>query len=176
MATRDRASDLEEGELEADSDGGRSPSIVEDAGGERELDEEAWIEARRRKRRKIAEKYDQEDHTKARAFKLEEVMDERVAEDDGGEVGRKVEEELDMFSDSPDGKDVDGVGVAHATTGLRDSWDDVEGYYVFQVGEVMDGRYRVSSAHGKGVFSTVLRATDLEAESAGSNTSEVAIK
>lgn len=29
-----------------------------------------------------------------------------------------------------------------------------------QVGEMMDGRYEVFATHGKGVFSTVLRARD----------------
>ena len=34
-----------------------------------------------------------------------------------------------------------------------------------QVGEVMDGRYEVFATHGKGVFSTVLRARDRGAPS-----------
>ena len=71
--------------------------------------------------------------------------------------------------------------------GLADAFDDPEGYYKFQVGERMgpavaasasaaassslsscskDGRYEVFATHGKGVFSTVLRARDL-ASSAG---------
>lgn len=31
---------------------------------------------------------------------------------------------------------------------------------LLQVGEMMDGRYEVFATHGKGVFSTVLRARD----------------
>lgn len=42
-----------------------------------------------------------------------------------------------------------------------------------QVGEVMDGRYEVFATHGKGVFSTVLRARDLNTEG---GVGEVAIK
>lgn len=42
-----------------------------------------------------------------------------------------------------------------------------------QVGEVMDGRYEVFATHGKGVFSTVLRARDLKTEG---GVGEVAIK
>ena len=67
--------------------------------------------------------------------------------------------------------------------GLADAFDDPEGYYKFQVGERMgppissasssstsspvisscskEGRYEVFATHGKGVFSTVLRARDL---------------
>eukprot|EP00879_Flechtneria_rotunda_P014246 GHRR01014883.1.p1 GENE.GHRR01014883.1~~GHRR01014883.1.p1 ORF type:complete len:921 (+),score=358.42 GHRR01014883.1:205-2967(+) len=45
--------------------------------------------------------------------------------------------------------------------GLTDNYDDAEGYYNFQVGEVLDGRYEVFACKGKGVFSTVLRARDL---------------
>ena len=36
---------------------------------------------------------------------------------------------------------------------------------LLQVGEVMDGRYEVFATHGKGVFSTVLRARDRGAPS-----------
>ena len=36
----------------------------------------------------------------------------------------------------------------------------IEGY---RFGEVLDGRYEVIAAHGKGVFSTVVRAKDLKA-------------
>jgi hypothetical protein len=41
----------------------------------------------------------------------------------------------------------------------------------FRVGETLDNRYTVFSSHGKGVFSTVLRARDLQ-----NNQEEVAIK
>ena len=44
---------------------------------------------------------------------------------------------------------------------------------ILQVGEVMDGRYEVFATHGKGVFSTVLRARDLKSEG---GVGEVAIK
>ena len=49
----------------------------------------------------------------------------------------------------------------HAAKGLADSYDDAEGYYNFQVGEVLGSRYEVFATHGKGVFSSVLRARDL---------------
>ncbi|WVZ55347.1 hypothetical protein U9M48_006019 [Paspalum notatum var. saurae] len=52
-----------------------------------------------------------------------------------------------------------------------DSWDDAEGYYAFRLGELLGGRYEVTAAHGKGVFSRVVRAKD---RAAGGE--EVAIK
>jgi serine/threonine-protein kinase PRP4 len=44
---------------------------------------------------------------------------------------------------------------------LQENINDSEGYYNFSVGEIMDGRYEVYSAYGRGVFSTVLRAKDI---------------
>ena len=45
-----------------------------------------------------------------------------------------------------------------------------------QVGEIMDGRYEVFASHGKGVFSTVLRARDKSKRLDDGNFQEVAIK
>ena len=45
-----------------------------------------------------------------------------------------------------------------------------------QVGEIMDGRYEVFATHGKGVFSTVLRARDRGAPDAAGRCPEVAVK
>lgn len=44
----------------------------------------------------------------------------------------------------------------------------------FRIGEVLDGRYEVASSHGRGVFSTVVRARDMKA--GGGEPDEVAIK
>lgn len=44
----------------------------------------------------------------------------------------------------------------------------------YRFGEVLDGRYEVIAAHGKGVFSTVVRAKDLKAGKG--DPEEVAIK
>ncbi|CAM0875199.1 unnamed protein product [Alopecurus aequalis] len=43
---------------------------------------------------------------------------------------------------------------------LRDNWDDENGYYKYHLGEVLDGRYRITAGYGKGVFSTVVQAKD----------------
>ncbi|PIA34629.1 hypothetical protein AQUCO_03700133v1 [Aquilegia coerulea] len=55
-----------------------------------------------------------------------------------------------------------------------DEWDDKEGYYKHMLGEVLDSRFEVTAALGKGVFSTVVRAKDLKA--AKGDPTEVAIK
>ncbi|KAM7484541.1 hypothetical protein LguiA_000550 [Lonicera macranthoides] len=82
----------------------------------------------------------------------------------------------DIFGDSPAGvrKLEKGDGLAIERSGLHDNWDDAEGYYSYRFGEILDGRYEVVAAHGKGVFSTVVRAKDLRAGSG--DPEEVAIK
>ncbi|KAI1330057.1 kinase-like protein [Xylariaceae sp. FL0255] len=39
--------------------------------------------------------------------------------------------------------------------------DDKDGYYKIRIGEIMNGRYQVQSALGKGMFSGVVRAVDI---------------
>ena len=54
-------------------------------------------------------------------------------------------------------------GVAGRTLGLRDAFDDAEGYYKTNVGELVDGgRYQVRGLLGRGVFSTVLAAEETD--------------
>jgi len=45
---------------------------------------------------------------------------------------------------------------------LTDNWDDAEGYYRTQTGEVLDQRYTVFGYTGQGVFSNVVRARDAQ--------------
>ncbi|XP_042000104.1 serine/threonine-protein kinase prpf4B-like isoform X2 [Salvia splendens] len=82
----------------------------------------------------------------------------------------------DIFGESPAGirKTGKGDGIAVEKSGLNDNWDDAEGYYGYRFGEVLDGRYEIIASHGKGVFSTVVRAKDLKAKPG--DTDEVAIK
>ena len=47
-------------------------------------------------------------------------------------------------------------------------------FTAYRLGEVLDGRYEIVAAHGKGVYSTVVRAKDLKAGK--SEPEEVAIK
>eukprot|EP00268_Persea_americana_P010321 TRINITY_DN141_c0_g1_i1.p1 TRINITY_DN141_c0_g1~~TRINITY_DN141_c0_g1_i1.p1 ORF type:complete len:1151 (+),score=273.84 TRINITY_DN141_c0_g1_i1:170-3622(+) len=82
----------------------------------------------------------------------------------------------DIFGESPAGvrKPGKGDGLQVERSGLHDNWDDAEGYYSYRFGEVLDGRYEITAAHGKGVFSTVVRAKDLRAGKG--DPEEVAIK
>ncbi|KAG2665359.1 hypothetical protein I3760_15G005400 [Carya illinoinensis] len=82
----------------------------------------------------------------------------------------------DIFGETPTGvrKMCKGEGLQIERSGLRDNWDDAEGYYGYRFGEILDGRYEVTAAHGKGVFSTVVRAKNLKA--GNDELEEVAIK
>ncbi|KAL0430112.1 UNVERIFIED_CONTAM: Serine/threonine-protein kinase PRP4 [Sesamum radiatum] len=98
-----------------------------------------------------------------------------------GEGSPKSERSNDMFCDDIFGESPAGVrkagkgdGAAVEKSGLNDNWDDAEGYYGYRFGEVLDGRYEIIAAHGKGVFSTVVRAKDLKAKLG--DPEEVAIK
>ncbi|KAI9169574.1 hypothetical protein LWI28_014280 [Acer negundo] len=70
----------------------------------------------------------------------------------------------DIFGETPTGvrKTGKAEGLKVVRSGLHDNWDDAEGYYSYRFGEMLDGRYEVTAAHGKGVFSTVVRAKDLK--------------
>ena len=76
----------------------------------------------------------------------------------------------DMFDDEAEERaahrrdrtaEVAQTGAADMTAGLSDNWDDADGYYRARMGEVLDGRYQVMESHGRGVFSTVVKAKDL---------------
>lgn len=45
--------------------------------------------------------------------------------------------------------------------GMLDNWDDPEGYYKVILGELLNNRYHVQANLGKGMFSGVVRATDI---------------
>nr|XP_051178734.1 uncharacterized protein LOC127293203 [Lolium perenne] len=82
----------------------------------------------------------------------------------------------DIFGVSPirvqKSGNLDGMHIRKK--GIRDNWDDEDGYYKYHLGEVLGGRYRITAGYGKGVFSTVVQAKDLKA---GKNDpEEVAIK
>ncbi|KAK7269747.1 hypothetical protein RIF29_22482 [Crotalaria pallida] len=82
----------------------------------------------------------------------------------------------DIFGETPTGvrKSGKGDGLLIEKVGLHDNWDDAEGYYSYRFGEILDGRYEVTAAHGKGVFSTVVRAKNLK--TGNGEPEEVAIK
>lgn len=53
----------------------------------------------------------------------------------------------------PQGKELD--------ISMLDNWDDPEGYYKIILGELLNGRYHVQTKLGRGMFSDVVRATDV---------------
>lgn len=70
----------------------------------------------------------------------------------------------DIFGETPAGVRKSGKGDSlPIMRSLYDNWDDADGYYGYRFGELLDGRYEIVAAHGKGVFSTVVRAKDLKA-------------
>ncbi|XP_040869164.1 serine/threonine-protein kinase prpf4B isoform X1 [Glycine max] len=82
----------------------------------------------------------------------------------------------DIFGETPTGvrKSGKGDGLLIERVGLHDNWDDAEGYYSYRIGEILDSRYEVTAAHGRGVFSTVVRAKNLKM--GNGEPEEVAIK
>lgn len=85
---------------------------------------------------------------------------------------------MDMFAENDESvalkSNVDGNGLntqANDNPNLTDNWDDAEGYYRVQTGEILDQRYNVFGYTGQGVFSNVVRARD-----AARGNREVAIK
>ncbi|GAA5798035.1 kinase-like domain-containing protein [Helicostylum pulchrum] len=84
----------------------------------------------------------------------------------------KESTEIDMFSDNLDMfADTDITAgqnalltnaTAASNPNLTDNWDDPEGYYSTRIGEIMDGRYKVMTNLGRGVFSSVVKAKDQE--------------
>ncbi|KAF8984527.1 U4/U6 small nuclear ribonucleoprotein prp4 [Entomortierella lignicola] len=96
----------------------------------------------------------------------------------GAKAPTKESAEIDMFADLEDDMfalgNVPDVTIPSKTTlkpqvtqsnadynpTLVDNWDDAEGYYRFGHGELLDGRYLVTSVLGKGVFSSVVKARD----------------
>lgn len=95
---------------------------------------------------------------------------------------KKSKDDFDMFADdddddmfaedpTPNSKPVGAIAdVAVAVPiqqakeldiGMLDNWDDIEGYYKVILGELLNGRYHVQANLGKGMFSGVVRATDV---------------
>ncbi|KAJ2105469.1 U4/U6 small nuclear ribonucleoprotein prp4 [Coemansia sp. RSA 922] len=88
------------------------------------------------------------------------------------------DDEFDMFAEDDDliarlqaAKPKGGVAVAATASAMVDDWDDAEGYYRTNIGELLDERYLVQAFLGQGVFSSVVKAIDTR-----SNDAPVAIK
>lgn len=158
--------------------------------------EDDIIEASRRRRREILEKYGAsapntvvlEQSIRDDSIENTNVVDDSTVEadvamprieDTNEENDCQSDESGDMFADTPDekpAKRADGKSDAQPK-GLADNYDDAEGYYNFQVGEILAGRYEVFATHGRGVFSSVLRARDVSVSGRDKNEyPQVAVK
>ena len=100
-----------------------------------------------------------------------EQADQRVAQDTNKPPATlpKVTGEFDMFADEDDDdmfaevpmKPKSESKAAQALDAkLMDNWDDPEGYYITILGELIADRYHVTQNLGRGMFSSVVRATD----------------
>ena len=95
----------------------------------------------------------------------EEQKDEEKQPENGGDD----DDEFDMFADDFDeeklvapvaSKKAGNDGQANGGGGKLEG-DDKDGYYKIRPGELLDGRYQLSTALGRGMFSGVARALDL---------------
>ncbi|KAJ5804606.1 uncharacterized protein N7518_000909 [Penicillium psychrosexuale] len=79
-----------------------------------------------------------------------------------------ADDDDDMFAEEePDAKPAHASATAvpqgrELDVSMMDNWDDSEGYYAVRLGELINGRYHVHQNLGKGMFSSVVRATDTQ--------------
>ncbi len=87
------------------------------------------------------------------------------------------EDDFDMFGDFDEEKLVPPKSPAEAAAVVEDAGgaaagggggilegDDKDGYYKIRPGEVLNGRYQIQSTVGRGMFSGVVRAMDLNSK------------
>lgn len=124
------------------------------------------IEQQLNEQEEMIEACDKEKEEKLEVVKPKKVVAETAfdmfAEDDEYENGTK---NLLLVNDIAKKAQQNG-------TLLNDNWDDADGYYRINIGEVLNGRYSVYSCTGQGVFANVVRARDLQSKT----NNEVAIK
>jgi serine/threonine-protein kinase PRP4 len=77
-----------------------------------------------------------------------------------------AEDDDDMFAEEPPEPKPHAITKAaipqpqELDMSMMDNWDDPEGYYNVRLGELINGRYHVQQNLGRGMFSSVVRATD----------------
>jgi serine/threonine-protein kinase PRP4 len=104
----------------------------------------------------------------------QKVIEQSVAHNDAETVTMKTpadafdmfaeEDDDDMFAEVPSKPTQQALPekkVAQALdVTMMDNWDDPEGYYNTILGELIENRYHVTQNLGRGMFSSVVRATD----------------
>ncbi|KAJ5918920.1 Serine/threonine protein kinase (Prp4) [Penicillium verhagenii] len=77
-----------------------------------------------------------------------------------------ADDDDDMFAEEKEGQPTHASAMSaipqakELDISMMDNWDDPEGYYNLRIGELINGRYHVTQTLGKGMFSSVVRATD----------------
>ncbi|RVX73324.1 hypothetical protein B0A52_02966 [Exophiala mesophila] len=79
-----------------------------------------------------------------------------------GEFDMFADEDDDMFSDAPVKPKPEVQAAQTLKADLMDNWDDAQGYYITILGELLAQRYHVTQTLGRGMFSSVVRATDTQ--------------
>ncbi|KAM0343397.1 hypothetical protein ACHAPU_008577 [Fusarium lateritium] len=115
-----------------------------------------------------------EQHPIATEQQPQEEVQAEPTEKPGGD-GDDEDDDFDMFADDFDEEKyatkpvepvgpVDGDGKAPDVPAIKGGileGDDKDGYYKIRIGEVLNGRYQIQSALGRGMFSGVARAVDI---------------
>ncbi|PVZ99213.1 hypothetical protein BB558_004771 [Smittium angustum] len=122
---------------------------------------------------------------------LRENSEYDISKKVNGEINTKSEQksviDFDIFGDETlEETEIDvnkpydrQLNINSNEVGLKDNWDDDQGYYRTVIGEKLDNRYLVNTVLGQGVFSTVvgendtgygMSGTDFSSLSKGGNT------
>ena len=95
----------------------------------------------------------------------ETVQDQVTAPKEKAEFDMFAEDDDDdMFAEAPTQLNAETKAPQALDARMMDNWDDHEGYYVTILGELIDGRYQVTQNLGRGMFSSVVRATDSQTD------------
>jgi serine/threonine-protein kinase PRP4 len=95
----------------------------------------------------------------------EEQSAEPMKQKDPFDMFAEEDDDDDMFTEAPS-KPAKSAGNADPKAAqaldvkMMDNWDDPEGYYMTIPGELFESRYHVLQNLGRGMFSSVVRATD----------------
>lgn len=134
-------------------------------------DEEIIIEQIRKQRKQLLEKYKVSDDnrnnhkdvnqldSKSKTSNKNTSENNNKNEDTNGKPDKQV---TDMFSEKDDfdhNSQNEKVNInKESSLQLHDNWDDVEGYYRINIGEVINKKYTIKDTLGQGVFANVVRA------------------
>ena len=99
-----------------------------------------------------AKAVEQVEETKAGSSPPKKVEFDMFADDD--------DDDDDMFSEAPARPKAEVKAAQVLDVRMMDNWDDHEGYYITILGELIEDRYSVTQNLGRGMFSSVVRATD----------------